>query len=117
VKLASAIPYYQERLMVQPGITGWAQVNYPYGASVEDARRKLEYDLYYMKNMSVFLDAFILLDTVRIVLCGGVNCSSSHSAERAKAMHDFQVSTAIPAPAPAADQPASDLQWTAAQGL
>ena len=69
--LATEIPYYQERAMVQPGITGWAQVSYPYGASVTDARRKLEYDLYYMKHMSIFLDVFILLDTVRIVLLGG----------------------------------------------
>jgi exopolysaccharide biosynthesis polyprenyl glycosylphosphotransferase len=71
-ELAHKIPYYQERLMVQPGITGWAQVNYPYGATVEDARRKLEYDLYYTKNMKLFLDVFILLDTVRIILRGGV---------------------------------------------
>jgi exopolysaccharide biosynthesis polyprenyl glycosylphosphotransferase len=70
--LAAEIPYFQERLMVQPGITGWAQVNYPYGASIEDARRKLEYDLYYTKNMGVFLDMFILLDTVRICLSGGL---------------------------------------------
>jgi exopolysaccharide biosynthesis polyprenyl glycosylphosphotransferase len=70
--LASEIPYFQERLMVQPGITGWAQVNYPYGASIEDARRKLEYDLYYTKNMGVFLDIFVLLDTVRICLTGGL---------------------------------------------
>ena len=70
-QLAREIPYFQERLLVQPGITGWAQVNYPYGASVEDARHKLEYDLYYAKNMSVFLDVFILLDTVRIILLGG----------------------------------------------
>jgi len=69
--LATEIPFYQERLMVQPGITGWAQVSYPYGASVADGRRKLEYDLYYMKHMSLFLDVFILLDTVRIVLVGG----------------------------------------------
>ncbi len=69
--LATEIPYYQERAMVQPGITGWAQVSYPYGASVADGRRKLEYDLYYMKHMSLFLDVFILLDTVRIVLFGG----------------------------------------------
>ncbi len=72
-QLASVIPFYQERLMVQPGITGWAQVNYPYGSSIEDARKKLEYDLYYMKRMSIFLDLFILLDTVRTVLRGGVN--------------------------------------------
>ncbi len=69
--LATEIPFYEERLMVQPGITGWAQVSYPYGASVADGRRKLEYDLYYMKHMSLFLDTFILLDTVRIVLVGG----------------------------------------------
>jgi exopolysaccharide biosynthesis polyprenyl glycosylphosphotransferase len=117
VKLAAAIPYYQERLMVQPGITGWAQVNYPYGSSVEDSRRKLEYDLYYMKNMSVFLDLFILLDTVRIVLCGGVNGSNSQSAERTKAMQDFRISTAVPTPDAAAGQPANDLQWTSVQGL
>jgi lipopolysaccharide/colanic/teichoic acid biosynthesis glycosyltransferase len=69
--LARQIPYYEERMMVQPGMTGWAQVNYPYGASVMDARRKLEYDLYYLKHMSLFLDAFILLDTVRTVIFGG----------------------------------------------
>ena len=72
-ELSQQIPYFQERLMVQPGITGWAQVNYPYGANVEDARRKLEFDLYYTKNMSLFLDVFILLDTVRIILRGGLS--------------------------------------------
>lgn len=71
--LAKAIPFYEERLMIQPGITGWAQVCYPYGASILEARRKLEYDLYYMKHMSWFLDVFIMLDTVRIVLSGGVS--------------------------------------------
>ena len=71
--LAKQIPYYEERMMVQPGITGWAQVNYPYGASVMDARRKLEYDLYYLKHMSLFLDLFILLDTVRTVIFGGAD--------------------------------------------
>jgi lipopolysaccharide/colanic/teichoic acid biosynthesis glycosyltransferase len=72
-QLAEKIPFYRERLMIQPGITGWAQVNYPYGASVEDTRRKLEYDLYYMKHMSLFLDLFILLDTVRTILAGGLS--------------------------------------------
>lgn len=80
--LASQIPFFQERLMVQPGITGWAQVRYPYGASVEDARRKLEYDLYYMKNMSVFLDLFILLDTVRIILRGGLDENAKRDIPR-----------------------------------
>jgi sugar transferase (PEP-CTERM system associated) len=70
--LAAEIPYFKERLLVQPGITGWAQVRFPYGSTVEDAKRKLEYDLYYMKHMSPFLDIFILLDTVRIIICGGL---------------------------------------------
>jgi lipopolysaccharide/colanic/teichoic acid biosynthesis glycosyltransferase len=109
-KLAAAIPYYQERLMVQPGITGWAQVNYPYGSTVDDARRKLEYDLYYMKNMSLFLDLFILLDTIRIVLCGGVNRSGARSLERTKAMQDFQLSTAVTTTPPQGDL--RELEWT-----
>ena len=54
--------------MVKPGITGWAQINYPYGASLEDARHKLEYDLYYAKNYTPFLDMLILLQTVRVLL-------------------------------------------------
>jgi lipopolysaccharide/colanic/teichoic acid biosynthesis glycosyltransferase len=53
---------------VQPGLTGWAQVNYQYGASVEDGLHKLEYDLYYVKNMSIFLDLKILLKTIGVVL-------------------------------------------------
>lgn len=69
--LAEHIPSYNERMMVQPGITGWAQVNFPYGASILDARRKLEYDLYYLKHMGLFLDSFILLDTVRTIIFGG----------------------------------------------
>ena len=96
--------------MVQPGITGWAQVNYPYGSTVDDARRKLEYDLYYMKNMSVFLDVFILLDTVRIVLCGGVNSSGVRTPERNKAMQDFQLSTSVPTPVTESPSPA--FEWT-----
>ncbi|MFT4549593.1 MAG: exopolysaccharide biosynthesis polyprenyl glycosylphosphotransferase [Verrucomicrobiales bacterium] len=74
-RLAEEIPYFQERLLVQPGITGWAQVNYPYGATTDDSRRKLEYDLYYMKHMSLFLDAFIILDTFSIILRGGLDDS------------------------------------------
>lgn len=64
------IPYYQLRHLVRPGITGWAQVLYPYGASVDDAMEKLKYDLYYIKNYSVLLDFSIILKTVRIVLFG-----------------------------------------------
>ena len=66
--LETQLPYYAERHMVKPGITGWAQINYPYGASIDDARQKLEYDLYYAKNYSPFLDLLILLQTIRVVL-------------------------------------------------
>lgn len=66
--LEGQLPYYAERHMVKPGITGWAQINYPYGASIEDARHKLEYDLYYAKNYTPFLDLLILLQTLRVIL-------------------------------------------------
>lgn len=66
--LEARLPYYQERHVVKPGITGWAQINYPYAASVEDARNKLEYDLYYAKNYTPFLDVLILLQTLRVVI-------------------------------------------------
>lgn len=69
-ELKKDIPYYTERLVVKPGITGWAQINYRYGASKEDALEKLQYDLYYIKNMSIFLDVIILLRTVKVVLLG-----------------------------------------------
>jgi sugar transferase (PEP-CTERM system associated) len=66
--LETKLKYYAERHMVKPGITGWAQVNYPYGASLEDARHKLEYDLYYAKNYTPFLDVLIILQTLRVIL-------------------------------------------------
>ncbi|MEM9500947.1 MAG: TIGR03013 family XrtA/PEP-CTERM system glycosyltransferase [Pseudomonadota bacterium] len=66
--LQEEIPFYHERHMVKPGITGWAQINYPYGASTEDSRKKLEYDLYYAKNYTPFLDLVILLQTARVIL-------------------------------------------------
>jgi len=68
--LQAAIPYYSTRHCVRPGITGWAQVNFHYGASIEDARRKLEYDLYYIKNMSILLDLKIIFRTVGVILLG-----------------------------------------------
>ena len=67
-ELGRVIPHYHDRACVKPGITGWAQVNYPYGASVEDARMKLAYDLYYVRRRSLFLDLVILVATVRVVL-------------------------------------------------
>ena len=66
--LEARLPYYAERHVVKPGITGWAQINYPYGASIEDAREKLEFDLYYAKNYTPFLDILILLQTARVVI-------------------------------------------------
>jgi lipopolysaccharide/colanic/teichoic acid biosynthesis glycosyltransferase len=66
--LEQQLSYYAERHMVKPGITGWAQINYPYGASIDDSRQKLEYDLYYAKNYTPFLDILILLQTLRVVL-------------------------------------------------
>ena len=67
-QLTKQIPFYGERHSVKPGITGWAQVNYPYGASIEDAKHKLAYDLYYVKNRTLFLDLVILVHTVRVIL-------------------------------------------------
>lgn len=90
-ELAEQIPFYQERLMVQPGLTGWAQVNYPYGSSVEDAKWKLEYDLYYMKHMSLFLDLFVILDTVRIVVRGGMAADKKDKLPRYEAIWFFRV--------------------------
>jgi sugar transferase (PEP-CTERM system associated) len=67
-ELQETIPYYSQRLVVKPGITGWAQVRYGYGATVEDAIEKLQFDLYYIKNMSFFLDMLIILSTLHKVL-------------------------------------------------
>jgi sugar transferase (PEP-CTERM system associated) len=67
-KLKTVIPYYSERHFVKPGVTGWAQVRYPYGASVEDALEKLRYDLYYIKNLTLTFDLMIILETVKVVL-------------------------------------------------
>jgi exopolysaccharide biosynthesis polyprenyl glycosylphosphotransferase len=69
-QLAEEIPYYEQRHLIAPGLTGWAQIKYPYGSSVEDARQKLQYDLYYIKNQSLVLDAVILFETVKTILFG-----------------------------------------------
>ena len=69
-ELENRIPYYSIRHAVRPGITGWAQVNFQYGASREDALTKLEYDLYYIKIMSLLLDLKIILKTIGVVLFG-----------------------------------------------
>ncbi len=69
-RLSEKIPYYNERHRVKPGLSGWAQIRYPYGASDEDGYEKLQYDLYYVKNYSILLDALILLQTAEVVLLG-----------------------------------------------
>lgn len=69
-ELEQKIPFFGEREMIPPGLTGWAQIRYPYGSSIEDSRRKLEYDLFYLKHLSLSLDLQIVLSTLRIVLLG-----------------------------------------------
>jgi sugar transferase (PEP-CTERM system associated) len=69
-QLKEQIPFYGVRLAAKPGITGWAQVKYRYGSTVADAMEKLQYDLYYIKNMSVFLDLLVLLSSIQVVLFG-----------------------------------------------
>lgn len=66
--LKKEVPFYEERYLIKPGLSGWAQINYPYGSSVKDATEKLKYDLYYIKNRSFFLDIGIILKTIRIAL-------------------------------------------------
>ncbi|WOJ98258.1 TIGR03013 family PEP-CTERM/XrtA system glycosyltransferase [Congregibacter brevis] len=69
-ELNETVPFYEKRHCVKPGITGWAQMNYPYGASLEDTFNKLEFDLYYVKNQSLFLDFLVLLQTAEVILFG-----------------------------------------------
>jgi lipopolysaccharide/colanic/teichoic acid biosynthesis glycosyltransferase len=69
-KLEKVVTYYRERENLLPGLTGWAQIRYPYGATIEDARAKLEFDLYYLQNVSAVLDLKIILRTLRIVVFG-----------------------------------------------
>jgi lipopolysaccharide/colanic/teichoic acid biosynthesis glycosyltransferase len=68
--LAREIPYYHDRHLVKPGVTGWAQLMYPYGASLNDSYQKQLFDMYYVKNRSIFFDFLILLQTVEVVLFG-----------------------------------------------
>jgi len=69
-QLAREIPFYMQRHAVKPGVTGWAQVKYRYGSTIEDAMEKLRYDLYYIKHLSVVFDLTIVLDTVKVILSG-----------------------------------------------
>ena len=69
-QLAEEIPFYEQRHLIAPGLTGWAQIKYPYGSSTEDARQKLQYDLFYIKNQGLILDAIIIFETIKIILFG-----------------------------------------------
>jgi lipopolysaccharide/colanic/teichoic acid biosynthesis glycosyltransferase len=69
-QLRQEIPFYDNRHSVRPGMTGWAQVEYKYGSTVQDAYHKLEYDLFYLKNLSIIFDVVIIIRTVGIVLFG-----------------------------------------------
>jgi sugar transferase (PEP-CTERM system associated) len=69
-QLAAEINYYEQRHLVAPGLTGWAQIKYPYGASIEDAKQKLQYDLYYIKHQNLMLDATIMFETIKTILFG-----------------------------------------------
>ena len=97
--LDNAIPFYKERLLVPPGITGWAQVKYPYAASIEAARRKLQYDLYYIKHMSFFLDCLILLRTFKTIIVG-----LTHSEEEAPDENTGGPGKIINVPVPPAEE-------------
>jgi lipopolysaccharide/colanic/teichoic acid biosynthesis glycosyltransferase len=69
-ELATKISFYELRHYVKPGVTGWAQICYSYGSTVEDSKEKLEYDLYYLKNYSVFLDMVIIFQTIGVIFWG-----------------------------------------------
>ena len=69
-KLVESVEYYEERHRVKPGLTGWAQICYPYGDTEKDGLEKLQYDLYYVKNYSIFLDLLIILQTIEVVVLG-----------------------------------------------
>lgn len=100
-KLAEDLPFYQERHMIHPGLTGWAQVSYPYGSTTDDARCKLEYDLYYLKHAGVVFDLLILLDTIRVVLIGGMKKEAQKPRYLAT---PTSKTNAVPVMAPAARQ-------------
>ena len=69
-KLEYQIKNYRDRYSIKPGLTGWAQVNYPYGASIKDAKKKLGYDLYYITNHSTLIDFMIMIKTIKVVITG-----------------------------------------------
>jgi len=106
-KLSEKVPFYAERLLVPPGITGWAQVMYPYAASIEESRRKLQFDLYYIKHMSFFLDMYVLLKTFKTILFGRERIPLAKPVAPKKARYtEVKTETLFfnPAPSPAATE-------------
>jgi lipopolysaccharide/colanic/teichoic acid biosynthesis glycosyltransferase len=101
-KLNREVPLFDYRHCMQPGLTGWAQLNFPYGASVEDASEKLKYDLFYIKNTSLVLDMFILMQTLEVVIWGR---AISMAGPRVADARDTEAEEAQ-APAPVAAFPA-----------
>ncbi len=99
------IPFYRERLLVPPGITGWAQISYPYAASISAARRKLQYDLYYIKHMSLFLDITILLRTFKTILVGLRHSEDDEEAETYPDRKDQSGLTVLPGGATGSPDP------------
>jgi lipopolysaccharide/colanic/teichoic acid biosynthesis glycosyltransferase len=94
-ELKQSIPYYDLRHSVKPGLTGWAQVRFSYGASLEDATKKLHYDLYYVKNHSLMLDMLILFETVRVILRQEGSRYACHSGKRFALFIRFVVRTPV----------------------
>jgi sugar transferase (PEP-CTERM system associated) len=114
-ELQQRIPYYTQRLAVKPGITGWAQVKYGYGATLEDAREKLQYDLYYIKNMSIFLDFLIILSTIHKVIFAKVAVESTKEAfetNDAVIIEDEQKEYERPISVPASDSVDMEIRGT-----
>jgi lipopolysaccharide/colanic/teichoic acid biosynthesis glycosyltransferase len=93
--LQQKIPFYAERHFVKPGITGWAQVCFPYGESIEDARKKLQYDLYYVKNNNPLFDLAILMQTLEIVIWGRSNAMPENREPEKASYHDELVNTSV----------------------
>ena len=116
-KLSERIPFYAERLLVPPGITGWAQVMAPYAASIEESRRKLQFDLYYIKHMSFFLDTYIFIKTVKTMMFGRERAAALKVAKTKPRYEEVKTETlffdpAKPPPAKPAQEEPDDRRRT-----
>jgi exopolysaccharide biosynthesis polyprenyl glycosylphosphotransferase len=109
-KLSEKIPFYAERLLVPPGISGWAQVMYPYAASIEESRRKLQFDLYYIKHMSFFLDMYVLLKTFKTILFGRERPRAAKAAQPKTRLVPVKTETLSFSPSTAPAQPGPESE-------